>query len=308
MPEPTCVIALPSGMSATILPFGATLHSLRVPDRAGVAGEVLVGQPEPAQRRDARSFHGATIGRFANRIREARFTLDGTTYDLSANESPNLLHGGADGFDQRDWEVIAQSDTAVTLRLHSPAGDQGFPGTLDLTAEFALHAPGTLSLTYRARASESCPVSITSHGYFNLNGGGDISGHELEIAAPHYLPIDAQTLPAGAPQPVAGTAFDFRTPRPVLREGEPGFDHCFCFAPEDTQGDRAVLYDPTSGREMRLRSNHPGVQFYTTPSSLCLEPQHWPDAPNRPDFPDATLRPGEDYTHRIEMIFSTRPQ
>lgn len=315
MAEPVCQIALPSGMQASILPFGAVLHSLLVPDRDGQLGEVMMGLASPADHRKIRSFRGATVGRFANRIGNARFALEGQSFALSANEGATCLHGGAEGFDRREWQVLDQHAHSVTLALHSPDGDQGFPSDMDIEAEFTLSEPNTLSITYRARVSRACPVSITSHGFFNLAGGGPVRDHLLSIKATRYLPVDGANIPVGAPQPVEGTAFDYRAPRPVLRAGDRGVDHCYCLDPGEGLHAAAVLYDPVSGREMQLCTNQPGLQLYTvnTPSNdlrahhaLCLEPQAWPDAPNRPDFPDAIQRPGETYHHHTQLAFSTR--
>ncbi|MEX1663337.1 aldose epimerase family protein [Thioclava sp. 15-R06ZXC-3] len=315
MAEPMCKIALPSGVQAVILPFGAVLHSLQVPDRNGVLGEVLMGPKDPRDHRHARGFHGATVGRFANRIGSARFTLNDETFDLSANEGPTCLHGGIDGFDRRDWQVLDHRADRVTLGLFSPDGDQGFPGDLEVEAEFALSEPGTLTLTYRARVSRACPVSITSHGYFNLVGGGPVRDHLLCINAQRYLPVDAALIPLGAPRPVADTMFDYRALRPVLRQGDPGIDHCFCLEVGEEMHEAATLYDPVSGRVMQITTNQPGLQLYTVNSpavdvpvnhALCLEPQAWPDAPNRPDFPNAILEPGESYFHQTRLAFTTR--
>lgn len=310
--EKALTIGLPSGIRAAILPFGATLHRLRVPDLNGQLGDVVLGLPDPAGHRHMRSFRGTTIGRFANRISGAHFTLDGAEYRLDANEGPNTLHGGSEGFDRRDWEVAAHWMSAVTLRLASADGDQGFPGALEVEAEFALTPPATLTITYRAHVSRACPVSITSHGFFNLAGGGHIGDHMLQIAAQHYLPVDDQMIPLSEARDVAGTALDFRTSRQV---GDTDFDHCLCLDPAAGLREVATLYDPASGREMRLESNQPGLQLYTvnTPNvdlaphhAVCLEPQAWPDAPNHPDFPDAILRPGETYENQIRFVFSTR--
>ncbi|WP_415182634.1 aldose epimerase family protein [Phaeovulum sp.] len=314
MAETVCEIALPSGMRASIVPFGAVLHSLRVPDRNGQLGEVLMGLPRPHDHRQTRSYRGATVGRFANRIARARFRLDGATYTLGANEGATCLHGGAEGFDRRDWQIKDHRADRLTLTLHSPDGDQGFPGDLDVEASFTLSAPNTLSITYRARVTRACPVSVTSHGFFNLAGGGPVIDHLLSINAARYLPVDSANIPLDAAQPVAGTAFDYRAPRPVLRDGDPGIDHCYCLNIHSGQP-AATLCDPVSGRVMQLCTNQPGLQLYTvnTPTgdlpahhALCLEPQAWPDAPNHPDFPDATLRPGETYHHQTQLAFTTR--
>ncbi|KFE33926.1 aldose epimerase family protein [Thioclava atlantica] len=313
--DKSLIIGLPSGIRAEILPFGASLRGIFVPGRDGTVHNILISPAKPEDHRRHRNYRGATVGRFANRIGGARFELDGESFDLSANEPPNLLHGGVDGFDRRDWNVASHWMNAATLKLESPDGDQGFPGTMSVLAEFALEPPATLVITYRATVTRPCPVSITSHGYFNLAGGGSVADHMLQIPAEQYLPVDEALIPEGPPRAVAGTHFDFRSPRPVLRPGEPGFDHCFCLAPSTEVRRVATLYDPGSGREMRVESNQPGLQVFAPlqpnpeipdHNAICLEPEAWPDAPNRPDFPSAILRPGETYEHKMRLVFSTR--
>ncbi|PFG61778.1 aldose 1-epimerase [Thioclava sp. ES.031] len=297
-------IGLASGMLVRIDPKGARLTSLALPGPSGPV-ELLIG-PDPVQ--TTRSFHGATIGRYANRIAGAKFTLDGEQFQLDANENGNCLHGGGQGFDQCDWKVVAHWINAATLQLESPDGDQGFPGNLVAEVSFAVSDPATLNITYRARCDRACPVSLTSHGYFNLAGGGSIADHQLKLNADQVLEIDAETLPVGAPRDVAGTRFDFREPAPVPGPDGAGFDHNFCLRP-GAMREVAVLSDPTSGRSMTMLSNQPGLQVYTAPSgdsfnAICLEPQAWPDAPNHPEFPSAILRPGVEYVNRIRLQFS----
>ena len=282
------------GIEAVILTYGATLHRLRVRDASGRMGDVLIGSDAP---RRSRGFRGATIGRFANRIRDARYPAPDGGADwvtLAANDGPHCLHGGPDGFDRRDWRVTAQSGGETTLDLTSPEGDQGFPGELRATATFALAAPATLTVTYTATTTRPCPVSLTSHGFFNLSGGGPIAGHRLTIPADRYLPsLSAE------PAPVSGD-FDFRAGRAI----PPGIDHCFCPDP----GAPTHLDDPARGLRMTLTSDQPGLQVFVPPSgdAVCLEPQAWPDAPNRPDYPGAILWPGQHYRHQIRLSFSTK--
>lgn len=334
-------LGLPGGFAADIDPFGATLVALRVPDATGRPADVLAGVADP---RAGRGFFGVTVGRFANRIAGARFDLDGVTHRLSANDGAHTLHGGAEGFDRRDWAVVDRSDAAVTLALVSPDGDQGFPGRLEARVTYGVQdngpadpgGVGRLAITMTATADRATPVSLTNHAFFNLEGTDDpaairaVDDHRLTIAAARYLSVDGTAIPlADAPQPVAGTPFDFRVPRPIgqgLRSGHPqllrgrGYDHCFAL---DGAGFRqaAVLVDPRSGRRMALWSDAPGLQLYTANGldgtvagkagaayrmgdAVCLEPGAWPDSPNRPDFPPCILRPGTVHRHRMALAFS----
>lgn len=320
-------LALPSGASATVLSIGATLHRIEIPDRHGHLANILLSHDDPAAHLTGRSLLGASIGRYANRIANARFMLEGRTVLLDANDGANTLHGGAEGFDRRIWTVleVQEHPLSLTLGLHSPDGDQGFPGALDATARFDLSedAQGiTLSLRYGAACDQPCPVSLTSHGYFNLAGGGSVLDHRLSIAAGHYLPIRADGIPDGPPRPVSGTPFDFRVAKPVGQDiaaaglaAQGGYDHNFCPDPADgTPRPVARLSDPGSGRAMTVISDQPGLQLYTANRpplpglqahcALCLEPQAWPDAPNRADFPGTVLHPGASYRHRLALRFT----
>lgn len=332
------------GLAVRILTFGATLQSLLAPDRNGRVEDVVLGHDAAEDYALRRNYLGASVGRCANRIGKARFFMEGASYPLAANDGPNALHGGAEGFDQRHWEIEALGEAPhpfVTLALTSPDGDQGFPGILNVKATYALEPrPGgsALRILYEARTDKPTPVNITHHAYFNLGGRvGEPAGlrsateHELLIPADRYLAVDDGLIPEGAPRVVAGTPFDFRKARRIgeaLREAHPqilkarGYDHNFCLnGPEGEFKLAARLFDPASGRKMEVWSDQPGVQFYSgnfldgtlkgkggvvyrMSDGLCLEPQAWPDSPNRPDFPFAPLRPGEVYAHRMELKFS----
>lgn len=330
-------LSLPSGLEADILPRGATLAALRVPDRVGGADDILLGT-DPAGPATGRGFFGVTVGRYANRIAGACFALDGQGFELAANDGPHCLHGGPEGFDLQDWCVVAQEARSVTLALTSPDGDQGFPGTLKATVTYALvpnAGAGRVEILFQAETDRSTPVSLTNHAFFNLRGGVDdparlrgIDDHILTVAASAFLPVDGDGIPFGVPQPVEGTPFDFRQGRPIgrgLRSGHPqllarrGYDHCLCL---DGHGFRhaAVLEDPQSGRRMALWTDQPGLQLYSgnfldgrtagkggaayrMGDALCLEPGAWPDSPNRPDFPDSILRPGQQWRHRMALEF-----
>lgn len=326
------------GIAVEVASLGATLLTIAAPDRAGVPAPVLLGSGDPARYPAAGAagpdaYLGATCGRFANRIAGARFTLDGVEHILAANEAPNQLHGGPTGFHRALWDAEPLPD-GVRLRHRSPHGDQGFPGTLDAVAEFRLIDPHTLAIRYRATTDRPTHVNLVSHGYFNLSGDAatPILDHRLEIAADAYLPIDAQALPLGGPSPVAGTPFDFRTPRRIgdaidgedaqLRVGD-GYNHNFVLRRPGLSAPAARLHDPASGRTLTLHTDQPGLQLYSgnaldgsfssapgapgygRRSGLCLEAQHWPDSPNRPDFPATRLDPGESYVSETWLRFGS---
>ena len=321
-------LALPSGVWAGIDPLGATLTALVLPDRAGRLADVLLS---PATRGGG-PYMGVTVGRYANRIAGAAFALDGTTHRLSANDGPNCLHGGAEGFDARDWQVAESEPRGVTLRLSSPDGDQGFPGRLTAEAAYALSedAAGVrLALTLTATTDRATPVSLTNHAYLNLSGGDEtIEDHRLGVAARRYLPVTPAAIPLPeAPAPVAGTPFDLRTPARLgerLAAPHPqiaamgGIDHCLALDGHGLSA-AATLAHPRSGRRMVLWTDAPGMQVYTGNGlsgvalrgggvarrwgAVCLEPGAWPDAPNRADFPSAILRPGAVYRHRLLWVF-----
>lgn len=328
-------LSLASGVAAAVDPRGAALAALWLPDSNGRLDDVLLGADGPGPRR----LYGATVGRYANRIAGAAFTLDGQRYELAANDGPNCLHGGPDGFDLRDWDVVAQDAEAVTLALVSPDGDQGFPGRLEARVTYRLttDAEGArLEITMQATTNRATPVSLTNHAYVNLGGVSDpariggIDDHHLSVAASHYLPVSDSAIPLpDAPAPVNGTPFDLRTGARLgdrLRAGHPqmlavrGFDHCFALDGEGLR--RAAMLSHPSGRRMVLWTDQPGLQVYSgnwldgtargkggaayrMGDAICLEPGAFPDAPNRPDFPDAILRPGQTYRHRMALAFPT---
>lgn len=331
-------LALPSGIRATVDPCGATLVDLWVPDREGRLDDILLGHEVPGQ--GPRMFYGSTVGRYANRIAGAAFTLDGQAHRLAANDGPNCLHGGPEGFDARDWQVVGPDEASVTLQLVSPDGDQGFPGRLTAQVAYALSeddAGARLDITMTATTDRATPVSLTNHAYVNLGGVRDaarlrgVGDHRLSVAAARLVPVDAAAIPlAEAPVAVEGTPFDFRHPARIgdrVRVGHPqllavrGIDHCFCL---DGDGFRqaARLEHPETGRVMAVWTDQPGLQVYSgnwldgthrgkdgvayrMGDAICLEPGAWPDAPNRPDFPSAILRPGECYRHRMALVFPT---
>ncbi|MFS8097504.1 galactose mutarotase [Lentzea alba] len=303
------VLSWPGALTVRVLDYGAVIQSLEAPDSQGVPANVVLGYPTldeyVANNRPgaSRVFFGAVIGRCANRIAGGRFTLDGVEHTLPLNDGPHCLHGGPAGFDTRVWSATELHDAGsvgVRLELVSPDGDQGFPGTVTTSVTYRLERK-RLIITYRATTDAPTVLNLTNHTYWNLAGSGDVYGHSLLINADHYCPVDDTLIPLGAPKAVEGTAFDFRRARPI----EHGFDHNWVL---NGTGPAAVAHDPVSGRTLFMWTTEPGLQFYagnfltpTPGAGFALEAQHFPDSPNRPDFPSTVLRPGDVY-HQ-ETIF-----
>jgi aldose 1-epimerase len=310
-----------AGMTVTVTNFGGIITALTVPDREGMPANVVLGFDTLAPYVQGTAYLGALIGRYGNRIAHGRFTLDGRPYQLDVNDGANHLHGGARGFDKVLWNARIDGD-ALVLHYVSADGEQGYPGTLDITVSYALADNNELVMRVRATTDQATPVNITQHSYFNLAGQGDILAHDLTLHADALTPIDEALIPLGAHVPVAGTPFDFRGGRPIgeriampdkqLRHGA-GYDHNFVLNGVD--GLAARLADPASGRVMELFTQEPGVQFYSGNflegdayrSGVCLEPQHFPDSPNRPDFPSTILRPGAEYATESRWRFTVAP-
>ncbi len=320
MPISEFVTIAGGGLSAEIATAGAAVRAVHLD---GFAHSLVVGAADPEHYTAGnREYLGATIGRFANRIGEGRFTIDGRGSQLARNDPPNHLHGGPKGFSTRIWTIVERTPDALTLSLVSADGDEGYPGTVDITARFAILPEQTLSVSYEATSDRPTPVNLTTHFYFNLDGSDDIRGHRLTLAADRYLPIDAAALPTGAIAPVAGTPFDFGAGRLVGEAPDP-LDHNFCLAdaPEAAPRLAARLAGAASGITLTLSPTEPGLPVYGggrldgssmghgggpigSRSALALEPQGWPDSPNRPEFPQAILRPGETYRHHSLYRFS----
>jgi aldose 1-epimerase len=325
------------GVSARIITYGATLQALVAPDREGHGADIALGYDDLAGYVQHPNYFGATIGRYANRIAGARFTLDGKSYALALNDKPNSLHGGTQGFDKRVWRIksVAQSGSSasVTLALTSPAGDQGYPGTLQVEERYSLDEGGAVTLDYSATTDAPTVVNLTNHSIFDLAGEGSQHGvldQHLMIPASHYTPVDASLIPTGALQSVAGTVFDFTHGRIIgqdIRDGRDaqivagrGYDHNFALDAGLTSEPKlaARLEDPHSGRVLEVLSTEPGLQVYTgnfldgtrvgkhghlyrMGDGIALEPQKFPNAPNNRQFISARLDPGSTYHHR--MIF-----
>ncbi|WP_338697073.1 aldose epimerase family protein [Bradyrhizobium sp. 26S5] len=326
------------GFEAAILPFGATLQALVTPDRNGQCDDIVLGHDAFDCYLAQRKFFGATVGRYANRIAGARFMLDGETVRLDANNGPNALHGGLQGFDRKLWRIAELSDDpgpTLVLERDSPHGEEGYPGNLATRVTYRVRSPMELSVTYEATTDRPTCLNLTNHSFFNLDGarsGTQILDHRLTIASEHFLAVDATAIPLqGPPRPVDGTPFDFRKPVAIgarirmndeqLQLGR-GYDHNFCLAEGTGPRFAARLEAPYSGRVMELFTDQPGLQFYSgnfldgstagkgdrlyrQSDALCLEPHAWPDAPNRPDFPSARLDPGQTYRRTAIYRFST---
>lgn len=327
-----------AGVSVRLLSLGATIQSLEVPDRDGKRADIVLGYPGAAAYLEKPQYFGSTVGRFANRIGGASFELNGKRYSLEANDGPNHLHGGLQGFDKLHWtveKVESGAPAVAVFRLVSPDGAGGYPGTLTVIARYSLSDDGELTIEYEATTDKTTIVNITNHAYFNLagvDGSRGILDHVLTIPADRYTPVDETLIPTGELRDVTGTAFDFRAPRRIgdgVRDAsEPqlvygrGYDHNFVLnGAEGSLKRAAVLSDPVSGRVMELLTTSPAVQFYSgnflngtivgkyerlnrQGDALCLEPQVYPDAPNKPDFPSARLEPGETYRNVMVLRFS----
>jgi aldose 1-epimerase len=330
-----------TGADASILDYGAIIQSLRVPDPRGRVAGVVLGFDNLADYLERSPFFGALIGRYGNRIAGGSFELDGTRYQLALNDGdrPNSLHGGTPGFGARMWDGVAEQvegGSAITLTRVSPDGEEGFPGELTVSVRYTL-AHGRFTLDYRAETSAPTVVNLTNHAHFNLAGedsGRDVLDHELTIAAQDFLPVDAALIPLDGPIAVAGTPFDFRSPRALgarLHDPHPqfvltdGYDHCYLLTGGRTAEPRPVasLRDPRSGRSLHVATTEPGMQVYNCShldgslvgtsgvaypkyGGIALETQHYPDSPNRPEFPSTVLRPGEVYRSTTVLDFRTR--
>jgi aldose 1-epimerase len=328
------------GMEVRFIALGGAIVSVRVPDRRGVFVDITPGHDSvDAYEQDGR-FFGAIIGRYANRIAGARFTLDGVEHELSPNERGNQLHGGPAGFHRAQWRVAPFHEPCDGAVLYhwSDAGDQGFPGTLHARVTYQVTDDNELIVDYSAITDAPTPVNLTQHTYFNLAGqdAGSILDHELTIRASSFIPVNAALLPSGPPRPVVGTSFDFTTPHRIGERIDAsdeqlvfghGYDHNFVLDRVDGpdtgfSSPVARVSDPASGRVMEIFTTEPGLQFYSGSglgdgppgkggrayarnAALALEPQHFPDSPNHPEYPSTILRPGNEYRSRTVYRFST---
>ena len=328
------------GVEVRAITYGGIITSLKVPDRQGALADVVLGFNSLDGYLSDHPFFGAIIGRYGNRIGKGRFSLDGTEYSLATNNGPNHLHGGPKGFDKRLWTAAPLDGKAgVAFTRTSADGEEGYPGTLSVRVTYELTDSNELIVDYHATTDKATPLNLTQHSYFNLagEGSGDILGHQLTLNADRYTPVDGTLIPTGELAPVDGTPFDFRQPaaigaridadHPQLKNGQ-GYDHNWVLnRPADAAGTSAgslVLAakaaEPASGRWLEVRTTEPGIQFYAgnfldgkitgksgraygRRSGFCLETQHFPDSPNKPNFPSTILRPGQEYRSRTVFTF-----
>jgi aldose 1-epimerase len=329
-----------NGVTARIIAYGATLQSLHVPDRNGQKSDVVLGYPSLDSYVSKPQYFGTTTGRYANRIAGATFSLDGKSYALAANDTPNALHGGKKGFDKVVWpisNVKSGPSASVTFTYVSPDGEEGYPGTLKTSVTYALDEQQTLTITYEAVTDKPTIVNLTNHSLFNLAGPGrDILGQRLMVNADAYTPVNDTLIPTGELRNVAGTPFDFRQAHEIgtrIRDGRDaqivigrGYDHNFVLRGGVTAQPKlaARMEDPVSGRAMELHTTEPGLQVYSgnflngtvvgkentvyrQADGLALEPQKFPDSPNQAAFPSARLNPGEVYRQTSYFKFSVLP-
>ena len=328
------LVTLQAGdIEAKITNYGCIIQSIKVPDRNREKTDVVLGFDKLEDYIRYSSHFGCVVGRYANRISNARFILNGIEYKLSANNGRNSLHGGARGFDKRLWKINSVDSSKVSLSYLSRDGEEGYPGNLDVSLEYSLTTDGKLAANYRAKTDKATIINLTNHSYFNLAGSGNILNHITIINADNYTPADAELIPTGEICPVTGTPMDLR--KPVLireRISEPfdqliyggGFDANYII--NKTRGKiipAASVYHPTSGRFMEVYSTEPGIQFYTgnqlngmyigkggiayeKNAGLCVETQHFPDSPNHLTFPNTILRPGETYSQSTIYRFTVK--
>ena len=321
----------PGGIRATVMTYGATLTGVHAPDRDGNLANVTLYLDTLDDYLKGHPLFGSVVGRYANRIAGAAFPLDGKTVEVEANAGKNHIHGGRQNFSRILWRgkpVRRGKSAGVELTHTSPDGHAGFPGTLKVTVRYLVTPQDELVMEYEATTDKPTVVNLTNHAYWNLAGAGsgNVLDHRLMLSADHYLPFGEGKIPTGELRPVAGTPMDFREPKTVGSrieqvEGE-NYDHCYVLNKkgEARMGLAARLVDPASGRAMEVRTTQPGVQLYTAKGlgprlkgggkpygpyhGLCLETQHYPDSPNRPDFPSTVLRPGETYRETTIHRFS----
>jgi aldose 1-epimerase len=324
------------GVEIDIITWGGIVTRIVVPDRQGKLGDIALGFDRLEPYLEPHPFFGALVGRYANRIANGQFTLNGRTYTLAKNNGPNSLHGGLRGFDKRVWKgrgVLTGEGPGVELTYVSADGEEGYPGTLTAKVTYTLTDTNELRIAYEATTDKDTVVNLTNHSYFNLAGvgAGDILSHEVQILADRFTPVDSTLIPTGELRPVKGTPFDFRTPTRIgarinaddeqIRFGK-GYDHNFVLdGPAGTLRRVARVTEATSGRVLEVETTEPGVQFYTGNfldgsikgkgavydfrTGFCLETQHFPDSPNQPSFPSTVLKPGQTYRTTTVYRFST---
>lgn len=324
------------GAEVGICNYGGLVLFLKVPDRHGKFADVVLGYDNLPDYIKDTPYFGALIGRYGNRIAKGKFTLDGKEYTLAVNNGPNALHGGLKGFDKVVWEarfLATHAGPSLELVYVSKDGEEGYPGTLSVKAIYTLTEDNALMLDYVATTDKDTVLNLTHHSYFNLAGKGDILNHQVMMPADKFTPVDVNLIPTGELKPVDGSPFDFRTPTAIgARIGQEdeqlkfggGYDHNWVInKPMGQLGLMARVYEPTSGRVMEVWSTDPGLQFYSGNfldgknkgkggwvykyrNGFCMEPQHYPDSPNQPNFPSVVLKPGQTYRNTIIYKFSVQ--
>lgn len=319
-----------NGISATILTYGATINEFFAPDRNGELADVLVGFDSVEGHEKYSDYEGMTVGRYANRLENGEFSIDGVKYQAVKNENGiTCLHGGSE-LSTAVWNALIVDDNSLEMTYHSPDGAMGFPGNVDFKVTFTLFEDNSLKLDYYAVSDKKTILNLTNHAYFNLAGGGDVLGHELMINADAYTPTDERSIPTGEIRPVDSTAFDFRQAKPIGRDignDDPqlvmcrGYDHNFCL--NDGDGPAITAYEPTSGRFLEVFTDLCGAQLYTgnfldgtkpgkqgkpliKHAGFCLETQFYPNTPNIPEFPQCTYEAGEPFKSTTVFRFSAK--
>jgi len=320
-----------NGMVVKILNYGGTVTDIITPDKNGKMGNVVLGFDSlSGYLQTGNPYFGCLVGRYANRIANAKFTLDGKEYTLAANDGPNTLHGGLKGFDNVIWTVKIFNDSSLLLSYLSKDGEEGYPGNISVDVMYSLSDDNGLKIEYAAVTDKATPVNLTNHCYFNLSAGADstILDHELMLRATQFTPVNAQLIPTGKIDTVKGNAMDFTSAKKIGKEIAQvagGYDHNWVFQKPENRFDLvASLYHQPSGRYMEVRTTEPGIQFYSgnflngrlkntrenvkyvKHAGLCLETQHFPDSPNQPAFPNTILKPGETYQQITVYKFGTK--
>ena len=324
------------GTEARICNYGGIVVSLKVRDRNGKLGDVVLGYDSLASYIKATPYFGCLVGRYGNRIAKGKFTLNGKEYTLAVNNGPNSLHGGVKGFDKVVWEATplhTKLGPALELKYVSKDGEEGYPGNLSVTAVYTLTDDNALRLDYTATTDKDTVLNLTHHSYFNFAGSGDILNHQVQIYADKFTPVDANLIPTGQLRSLDGSPLDFRRAEKIgariknddeqLKLGN-GYDHNYVLnKPAGQLGLAARVYEETSGRLMEVWTTEPGMQFYSGNfldgtitgkagwtyqfrNGFCMEPQHFPDSPNHPEFPTTVLKPGQVYKNTIMYKFSVR--
>ncbi len=327
-----------NGMRVKIITYGGRIISLNTPDKNGKSANITLGFDNLTDYLNNNPFFGALVGRYANRIANGKFSLDGKEYTLATNNGPNHLHGGPKGFDKVIWEaepIACEKGSSLRLKYHSKNGEEGYPGNVEVKVVYSLFDDNALEVAYEATTDQMTIINLTQHAYFNLSGdfSKKINDHVVHLNADAFLPVDSYLIPTGELRDVTGTPFDFKVPKTIGedidQENEQivlggGYDHCWVVYGETGKlRFAASAYHEASGRYLEVLTTEPGIQFYTgnfldgklhnpaggtftKRSGFCLETQHYPDSPNKPEFPSVTLLPGETYNTKTVFRFSTQ--